>query len=143
VVAAPLQARGEPARIRPDLDHYTSVLAAARRIVAGAHALASHLADAKAQVAVPAAADIAGQLDDAMAELAASVREGRKPGALPELRQAQLKLAAESAECLTPAERRGAILAALLDPLVDSIDTAASLLGSRALPGREQRLELS
>ena len=97
---------------------------------AGAHALASHLADAKSQVAVPGAAIIAGQLDDAMAELAGSVRDGRKPAELPELRQSQLKLAAASAQCLTPTDRRGAILAALLDPLVDSVDTAASLLAT-------------
>jgi uncharacterized membrane protein YccC len=130
-VAASLQrARGEPARIRPDLDSYTSVLAAARRIVAGAHALAAHLADAKAQVAVPPAAVIVGELDQAMAELARSVREARPPGELPPLRQSQLRLAARFAECLTPEDRRGAILAALLDPLVDSIDTAAGLLAT-------------
>jgi len=130
VVASLERARGEPARFRPDLDRYASVLAAARRIVAGTHALASHLADAKAQVAVPAAAVIAGQLDDAMAELAASVLAGRKPAGIPDLRTSQLQLATTTAECLTPEDRRGAILAALLDPLVDSIDTAVSLLAS-------------
>jgi uncharacterized membrane protein YccC len=124
------RARGEPARIRPDIERYSSVLAAARRIVAGTHALASHLADAKAQVAVPRAALIADQLDDAMSELVSSIQAGRPPGELPELRQSQLRLAAESAECLSPEDRRGAILAALLDPLVDSIDTAADLLGN-------------
>jgi uncharacterized membrane protein YccC len=138
VTASMQRARGEPARIRPDLGRYTSLLAAARRIVAGTHALASHLADSRQQVAVPAAAVIAGQLDDAMAELVDSISvghpPGHPPGHLPDLRQSQRKLAADSAASLTPADRRGAILAALLDPLVDSIDTAADLLATDPSP---------
>src|SRR5262249_20250491 len=55
VTASLERARGEPARIRPDVAGYTSALAAGRRIVAGTHSLASHLNDAKAQIAVPAA----------------------------------------------------------------------------------------
>jgi uncharacterized membrane protein YccC len=134
VTASMQRARGEPARIRPDLHRYASLLAAARRIVAGTHALASHLADSRQQVAVPAAAVMAGQLDDAMAELVDSISANHPPGDLPALRQSQRKLAADSAASLTPADRRGAILAALLDPLVDSIDTAADLLATNPSP---------
>jgi uncharacterized membrane protein YccC len=128
VTASMQRARGEPARIRPDIELFAGVLAAGRRIVAGVHALASHLQDAKAQVAVPAAAQVADQIDAAMTELVAAIAAGRPPHELPELRTAQRRLATLSAECLTPQDRRGAILAALLDPLVDSIDSAADLL---------------
>ena len=128
VTASLERARGEPARIRPDISGYASALAAARRIVAGTHSLASHLNDAKAQVAVPAAAVIVGQTGDAMAELVPSVRAGRHPGPLPDLRQSQRELAAQFGSGTTQADRRGAILAALLDPLIDSINTAAHVL---------------
>lgn len=100
--------------------------------MAGTHALASHLQDAKTQTAVPAAAVIAGQLGDAMAELVRAIRAGEPPGPLPGLRESQRKLTAQTAAYLTPQDRRGAILAALLDPLVDSIDTAADVLASDA-----------
>jgi uncharacterized membrane protein YccC len=128
VMASLQRASGEPARFRPDLARYTGVIAAGRRIAAGTHALASHVHDSKIQVAVPAAAVISGQIDDAMRELVRALRSGERPAPLPELRQSQRDLAAQSAPCATLAERRGAILAALLDPLVDSIDTAADLL---------------
>ncbi len=130
VTASLERAAGEPARIRSDVAHYAGALAAGRRIVAGTHALASHLQDAQAQVAVPAAAVIIGQLGDAMAELVRAVRAGEQPAPLPDLRQSQRHLAAQTAAGLTPADRRGAILAALLDPLVDSIDTAANVLAT-------------
>ncbi|HEY3905922.1 MAG TPA: FUSC family protein [Streptosporangiaceae bacterium] len=128
VTASLERARGEPARIRPDVSGYASALAAARRIVAGTHSLASHLNDAKAQVAVPAAAVIVGQTGDAMAELVRSVRAGLPPGPLPDLRQSQRELAAQFGSGTTQADRRGAILAALFDPLIDSINTAAHVL---------------
>lgn len=104
------------------------MLAAGRRIVSGTHALASHLQDAQAQVAVPAASGIVSQMRDSMTELARSVASGQPPVALPDLRLSQRRLAAASAGRQTLEQRRGAILAALLDPLVDSIDTAASVL---------------
>jgi uncharacterized membrane protein YccC len=129
VIASLQRAAGEPARFRPDIAGYAGVIAAGRRIAAGAHALASHLHDAKTQLAVPAAAAITGQIDDAMTELVRALRAGQAPGPLPELRRSQRELAARTAECLTPADRRGAMLAALLDPVVDSIDTAADVLG--------------
>jgi uncharacterized membrane protein YccC len=140
VIASLQRAAGEPARFRPDIVRYTGVIAAGRRIAAGAHALASHLQDAKTQVAVPAAAVVVGQIDDAMSELVRALRSGERPAPLPELRQSQRQLAALSAACTTGAQRRGAILATLLDPLVDSIDTAADLLG-RSLPGELVELE--
>jgi uncharacterized membrane protein YccC len=142
VIASLQRAVGEPARFRPDIARYAGVIAAGRRIVAGAHALASHLHDAKVQVAVPAAAVIAGQIDDAMHELVRALRSGEAAAPLPGLRQSQRQLASASSECATQQQRRGAILAALLDPLVDSIDTAADLL-SRVLPRDQAELEPS
>lgn len=132
VLASLERATGEPARFRPDVAAYAGVITAGRRISAGTQALASHLQDAKRQVAVPAAAVIAGQIDDAMCDLVRALRSGEPPGLLPELRQSQRQLASQSAACATATQRRGAILAALLDPLVDDIDTAADLL-SRSL----------
>lgn len=131
-VAASLErARGEPARTRPDISRYAGVLAAGRRIVAGTHALASHLRDAPRPIAVPAAAVITGQIDQSMTELVRALRESVPPGPLPDLRATHRRLTIATAAGLTPADRRGAILAALLDPLVDSIDTAADLLGAQ------------
>jgi uncharacterized membrane protein YccC len=131
-VAASLdRARGEPARTRPDIGWYAGVLAAGRRIVAGTHALASHLRDAPRPIAVPAAAVITGQIGETMTELVRALRESSAPGPLPDLRAAHRRLTAATASGLTPADRRGAILAALLDPLVDSIDSAADLLGAQ------------
>ena len=130
-VAASLdRASGEPARTRPDIARYAGVLAAGRRIVAGTHALASHLDDAKQPIAVPAATVIIGQIGDTMAELVRALRDSDRPGPLPDLRAAHRRLTAATTSGMTPADQRGAILAAMLDPLVDSIDTAAELLGA-------------
>jgi uncharacterized membrane protein YccC len=128
VTASLQRAEGEPARIRPDIEGYADVLVAGRRIAAGTHALASQLQDAKTHVAVPKAAVITGQIDAAMSEIVRSIESGDRPHPAPDLRQSQRQLAAEAAAGTTPTQRRGAILAALLDPLVNSIDTASDLL---------------
>ncbi|MGI9006479.1 MAG: FUSC family protein, partial [Streptosporangiaceae bacterium] len=134
-VAASLdRARGEPARTRPDTSRYGGVLSAGRRIVAGTHALASHLRDAQRPIAVPVATVIAGEIDAAMTELVRALREAEPPRPIPDLRAAHRRLTLATASGLAPADRRGAILAALLDPLVDSIDSAADLLGGTAGP---------
>ena len=106
------------------------MLSAGRRIVAGTHALASHLRDAQRPIAVPAAAVITGDISAAMAELVRALRESEPPRPIPDLRAAHRRLTVATASGLAPADRRGAILAALLDPLVDSINTAADLLGN-------------
>jgi uncharacterized membrane protein YccC len=130
-VAASLErARGEPARTRPDVERYAGVLSAGRRIVAGTHGLASHLRDAKRPIAVPAAAPITDQIGVAMAELVRALRGSEPPGPTPDLRGSHRRLTVATATGTTQTDRRGAILAALLDPLVDSIDTAAELLGA-------------
>jgi uncharacterized membrane protein YccC len=129
VTASLERARGEPARGRPDIERYSGILAAGRRIVAGTHALASHMADSKRQIAVAAAATIAAEIDDSMRMLVEAITSGTQPGPLPELRRSQQQLTAATQPGLTPADRRGAILAALLDPVVDSINSAADLLG--------------
>jgi len=96
--------------------------------VASTHALASHLRDARQQVAVPAAAPLAGEIDKAMSELVHSIRTGEPPRHFPDLRRAHRRLSVGTAQGQALADRRGAIMAALLDPLVDGIDTAADLL---------------
>lgn len=128
VAASLSRARGEPARNRPDIASYAGILSAGRRIVAGTHALASHLRDARQQFAVPAAAPLAAEIDQAMSELVHAIRTGEPPRHFPGLRRAHRRLSVGTAQGQTPADRRGAIMAALLDPLVDGIDTAADLL---------------
>ena len=132
VAASLTRARGDPARSRPDIGSYAGIVSAGRRIVAGSHALASHLRDARQQVAVPAAAPIAGEIDQAMSELVRSIRTGEPPRQIPDLRRAHRRLTVDTAQGQALADRRGAIMAALLDPLVDGINTAADLLTGSA-----------
>lgn len=139
VMASIGRARGEPAWSRPDIDRYTGILSAGRRIVSGAHALASHLHDTRRQVAVPSAAPIAGEIDSTMSALEQSLRTGSPPGPIPDLRGAQRQLTKAMAAGITPEQRRGALLAALLDPLVDAIDSAADLLRAGAADGHPVR----
>jgi uncharacterized membrane protein YccC len=139
VMASMGRARGEPAWSRPDVDRYTGILSAGRRIVSGAHALASHLHDTKRQVAVPSAAPIADDIDSTMSALEHSLRTGSPPGQLPDLRGSLHQLTKAMAAGITPEQRRGALLAALLDPLVDSIDSAADLLRAPAPDGLPAR----
>lgn len=128
-VSASLErAAGDPARTRPDLDRYGGVLAAGRRIVAATHALASQLRDGARLAPVPGASVVARQADQAMEAVVAAIATGARPGPFPNLRRTQRELAADAAHGKTPVQRRTAILAALLDPLVDAIDTAADLL---------------
>jgi hypothetical protein len=58
-----------------------------------------------------------------------SIPTVQPPGPLPDLRRGHRRLVVETAQRQSPADRRGAITAALLDPLVDSIGTAAGLSG--------------
>jgi hypothetical protein len=58
-----------------------------------------------------------------------SIPTVQPPGPLPDLRRGHRRLAVEKAQRQSPADRRGAITPALLDPLVDSIGTAAGLSG--------------
>ncbi len=126
------RAAAEPAGVRPDIDDYGGVLAAGRRIAAGAHALASNLRDPGAQIAVPEAAVITGQVESAMTAIVRAIRTTSPPGPLPGLRRSQQDLAAVAAAGQTPRHQRTAILAALLDPLVDAINTAAGQLADLA-----------
>jgi uncharacterized membrane protein YccC len=139
VMASIGRARGEPAWSRPDIDRYTGILSAGRRIASGAHALASHLHDTRRQVAVPSAAPIAAEIDSTMSALEHSLRTGSPPGRIPDLRGSQRQLTKAMAAGITPEQRRGALLAALLDPLVDSIDSAADLLRAGAPDGHPVR----
>ena len=132
VAASLTRGRGDPARSRPDIGSYAGILSAGRRIVAGTHALASHLRDARQQVAVPLAAPIVSEIDQAMSELVRSIRTGEPPRQFPDLRRAHRRLTVDTAQGQALADRRGAIMVALLDPLVDAIDTAADLLSGSA-----------
>ncbi|MHB1876887.1 MAG: FUSC family protein, partial [Streptosporangiaceae bacterium] len=129
------RAAAEPAGVRPDLDDYGGVLAAGRRIAAGAHALARNLRDSGQQVTVPEAAAIASEVGTAMTAIVRALATSSAPGPLPALRRSQQDLAAAAAAGQTPRHHRAAILAALLDPLVDAIDTTAGQLADLAAAG--------
>ncbi|HVW82254.1 MAG TPA: FUSC family protein [Mycobacteriales bacterium] len=115
------RAAGEPRRGRADLADAGRRLAAARRIVISLHALRATLDDATEHVAVPELAP----LRDAMVDALRAVAQ-RRPADVADLRSMQESLDAE-----VPGDphglhaRRLSLLAAHLDPLVDSIDTLA------------------
>ena len=69
------------------------------------------------QQAVPGMTQLAKEMTDSLATLAASVRSGQSPASLPPLRQTQLALGATDA-----------LVEAETDLMVDSINTIAALL---------------
>jgi uncharacterized membrane protein YccC len=120
------RAIAEPPRAGADTDTAAGVLAAARRIVIALHALRATLDDATETVAVP---EVAG-LRDAIATALEDLADGRRI-TVGALREQQQRL--ESGDTGDPASlhaRRRALLAAHLDPLVDSVDTFAHVLSS-------------
>ena len=126
------RALAEPMRLRPDTEVALSVLAGARRIVIGLHALRSTLHDTTEHVALAEAAPVVHDVVAALHELAAAVAEQRQPH-LPDLRDQQHRLEVlADAQPATLRGRRLAVLAAHLDLLVDAIDTVGHVLGSPA-----------
>jgi uncharacterized membrane protein YccC len=92
------------------------LLAALRRHALGALALHAGL-ERGIETPVPGMTQLAGEMTDSLATLAASVRSGQPPAALPPLRQSQLALGATDA-----------LVEAETDLMVDSINTVAALL---------------
>jgi len=92
------------------------LLAALRRHALGALALHAGL-ERGVQAPVPGMRQLAVEMTDSLAALAASVRSGQPPVGLPPLRQTQLALGATDA-----------LVEAETDLMVDSINTVASLL---------------
>jgi uncharacterized membrane protein YccC len=127
------RAAAEPSRFRSDTERAAGLLASARRIVIALHALRTTVEDADQQVGLPEVEPARVALTHALSAVTT-----REPAELDSLRehQAQLDdLARQDTSSLHA--RRLAVLAAHLDPLVDSIDTAAHV-GSR--PAQPERL---
>ncbi|HWA67842.1 MAG TPA: FUSC family protein [Mycobacteriales bacterium] len=119
------RATGEPRRGGADVADAARRLAAARRIVISLHALRATVDDAAEHVSVPELAP----LRDAMVEALKAVSR-RQRAQVSELRSMQENLDADVAGDLHGLHaRRLALLAAQLDPLVDSIDTLAHVSG--------------
>jgi uncharacterized membrane protein YccC len=122
------RAVAEPPRAGADTDTAAGVLAAARRIVIALHALRATLDDATESVAVPEVSELRDAIATALDDLAA----GRHV-TIGELRDKQQALESDEPQpsaAVTLHARRRALLAAHLDPLVDSVDTLAHVLSS-------------
>ncbi|HVU62080.1 MAG TPA: FUSC family protein [Mycobacteriales bacterium] len=122
------RAAAEPARGRADIATESGRLAAARRIVIALHALRATVEDATEHVAVP---EVAG-LRDAIVDALHTVAE-HGPAEVSRLREMQEALDADVPGDPTGLHaRRLALLAAHLDPLVDSVDTLAHVSAESA-----------
>jgi uncharacterized membrane protein YccC len=120
------RAMAEPPRAGADTESAAGILAAARRIVIALHALRATLDDATEHVAVPEIAEIRAAIVDALRGLAAG-----GPAAVGGLREKQQRLDSEAGDDLISLwARRRAVVAAHLDPLVDSVDTLAHVMNS-------------
>lgn len=118
------RAVAEPARGGADLDTASGVLAATRRIVIELHALRATIDDTDEHVAIPEVSGIRAGVAAALRGLAQ-----QDPSAVVGLRALQADLADDTDADLTSLRhRRRALLAAHLDPLVDSVDTVAHVL---------------
>lgn len=124
-MASLTRATAEPARGRADIATASGRLSAARRIVISLHALRATVDDATEHVAVPELSALRNAIVDALGALAK-----HEPADVSHLRAMQEALDAD-----VPGDphglhaRRLALLAAHLDPLVDSVDTLAHVSG--------------
>jgi uncharacterized membrane protein YccC len=124
-LASLTRAAAEPSRGGADLNDATRRLAAARRIVIALHALRATVDDATEHVAVPEA----GPLREAMVAALRATAQHR-PAEVADLRAMQESLDADVAgDPHGLHARRLSLLAAYLDPLVDSVDTLAHVSG--------------
>lgn len=124
-VASLTRAAAEPARGGADLDDANRRLASARRIVITLHALRATIDDTTEHVAVPELRP----LRDATIAALRDVANHRTPD-VSGLRTMQQGLDADLADDPHGLHaRRLALLAAYLDPLVDSVDTLAHVAG--------------
>jgi uncharacterized membrane protein YccC len=141
------RAAAEPARAGADTESAAGVLAAARRIVIALHALRVTLDDTTDLVAVPEVARMRDAVVTALRGLAA-----HQPSAVNGLRDLQQELEAHDSHNVDPDPvdpdpvdpdpvdpdslhaRRRALVAAHLDPLVDSVDTLAHVMSRATTP---------
>jgi hypothetical protein len=127
------RALAEPSRARSDTERAAGLLASARRIVIALHGLRTTIEDAAEHAPLPEVDEARRALTQALQSLATG-----GPAAIDGLRDHQERLAdAAGDDPHSLHDRRLAVVAAHLDPLVDSIDTAAHV-GSR--PTQPQRL---
>jgi uncharacterized membrane protein YccC len=120
------RAVAEPARAGADTDSAAGILAAGRRIVIALHALRATIDDATEHIAVPEVADIRAAIVAALRGLSTG-----HPAEVGGLRERQQELETDSgADPGSLRARRRALVAAHLDPLVDSIDTLAHVMNS-------------
>jgi uncharacterized membrane protein YccC len=122
------RAIAEPSRAGADTDTAASVLAASRRIVIALHALRATLDDATEHAAVPEVIPIRDEIATTLNGLAAG-----QDVAVEGLRERQHSLAADDPNHRDAASlhtRRRVLVAAHLDPLVDSVDTLAHVITS-------------
>jgi uncharacterized membrane protein YccC len=139
--AALQQALDEPARAGTGLGtvEAAGVLASLRRLADGALALWAYLEDSVPS-APPAgrahleARALADQLDAALAELAAAVRERRAPEPLPSLRDTQQALSSQIGRTTPLAEETDRIVNSMVI-IADLLTRAAATGGSAAQPG--------
>jgi uncharacterized membrane protein YccC len=127
------RALAEPSRAGSDTERAAGLLASARRIVISLHALRTTIEDAEEHAPLPEVDDARAALTHALRSLAAG-----DPAGLDDLREHQERLTDLAGQDPTSLHaRRLGVVAAHLDPLVDSINTAAHV-GSR--PAQPQRL---
>jgi hypothetical protein len=120
-MASITRAAAEPARTRADVTTESGRLAAGRRIVIALHALRTTVEDAEEHIAIPEVAPLRDAIATALRAAAA-----HQPVDVSQLRTMHEALDAEAPGDPTGLHaRRLALLAAHLDPLVDSVDTLA------------------
>jgi uncharacterized membrane protein YgaE (UPF0421/DUF939 family) len=132
----------EPATRRIDAEQSQGMLAATRRLVQAAHVLRLDAQEEQRQRPVPALAPLAGDLDELLGSVDATVRAGtdeRRPAgapastpapALPDLRASYAAL-----ERVAPRDADGEALLLDLDEIVDAANGLAALAGLEALDG--------
>ena len=131
--ASVARALGEPgaAAVEP----LAAVGAAARRYALAALALQAHLPEVRAATAAPELARLSSLLGETSAELVASLRQERRPGRVPALRQAQDALRHRLRE--DPDDLDAAVLDVEVDQLVSSVlDMAVRLRQAPAVGPR-------
>jgi uncharacterized membrane protein YccC len=118
--ASVAQAQAEPTKHRGDIDADLDILASLRRFADGALALESVLEDDANRAPRRALRRLADDMDKAMAELAACLRDGGRAPRLPPLRADH--------DALERSERADSPVAQETDRLVNALDTLGHLL---------------
>ncbi len=132
----------EPATRRIDAEQSQGMLAAMRRLVQAAHVLRLDAQEEQRRRPVPALAPLAGDLDELLGSVDATVRAGTDgsaagvptpASALPDLRASYAAL-----ERVAPRDADGEALLRDLDEIVDAANGLAALAGLEALDGDDE-----